>query len=196
MYVITGIRISAILARQPMSPGNIIASMPPSTKPAGQPACRRLSQVVLSWRNSRAISGLMPASTAPLPSDSTKRAPVQRPVAVGLQDEDETDEMAGRGEPQRGLEADAVDDQREQHDADGERPQADARELALLRLADNPNSMPHASIENARRMKQKDVATSAAKHTANIFLASADTGTAPVIVASVLIDLNPLKIIS
>src|SRR6185436_10100827 len=50
------------------------------------------------------------------------------------------------------------------------------------------NSWPHAPIENARRMKQNDVATSAAKHTAKVFLASADAGTAPVIVASVFMD--------
>src|SRR6185312_2283612 len=51
------------------------------------------------------------------------------------------------------------------------------------------NSLPHAPIENARRMKQNDVATSAAKHTAKVFLASADTGIAPaVIAASVLMD--------
>src|SRR5688572_22471242 len=49
------------------------------------------------------------------------------------------------------------------------------------------NSTPQAPMEKARRMKQNDVATSAAKHTAKVFLASADTGAAPVIVASVLI---------
>src|SRR3954471_17894986 len=54
-------------------------------------------------------------------------------------------------------------------------------------VSDSPNSTPHASIENARRMKQNDVATSAAKHTAKVFRASADSGSAPVIVASVLI---------
>jgi hypothetical protein len=36
-------------------------------------------------------------------------------------------------------------------------------------------------------MKQKDVATSAAKHTAKVFLASADAGVTPVMAASVLI---------
>jgi hypothetical protein len=40
-------------------------------------------------------------------------------------------------------------------------------------------------------MKQKDVATSAAKHTAKVFLASADTGMEPVIAASVLIVSSP-----
>src|SRR4051812_31210398 len=50
------------------------------------------------------------------------------------------------------------------------------------------NSWPHAPIENARRMKQNDVATSAAKHTVNVFLASAETGIAPAIVASVVIS--------
>ena len=54
------------------------------------------------------------------------------------------------------------------------------------------NSLPQAPIENARRMKQNDVATSAAKHTAKVFLASADTGMAPaVIAASVLIVSTP-----
>src|SRR5882672_5022670 len=55
----------------------------------------------------------------------------------------------------------------------------------------NPNSTPHASIENARRMKQKDVATNAAKHTAKVFLASADATMPPVIVASVLMLPTP-----
>ena len=56
-------------------------------------------------------------------------------------------------------------------------------------VSDSPNSIPHASMENARRMKQNDVATSAAKHTAKVFLASADTGIAPaVIAASVLMS--------
>src|SRR5690242_265201 len=58
-------------------------------------------------------------------------------------------------------------------------------------VSDNPNSTPHASIENARRMKQKDVATSAAKHTAKVFLASADAVIPPVIVASVLMLPTP-----
>src|SRR6187551_152784 len=56
------------------------------------------------------------------------------------------------------------------------------------------NSLPHAPIENARRMKQNDVATSAAKHTAKVFLASADTGAAPALMAaSVLIVSTPSK---
>src|SRR5215471_14863825 len=53
------------------------------------------------------------------------------------------------------------------------------------------NSLPHAPIENARRMKQNDVATSAAKHTVKVFLASAEAGIAPVIAASVLISKPP-----
>ena len=60
-------------------------------------------------------------------------------------------------------------------------------------VSESPNSMPHASIENARRMKQNDVATSAAKHTAKVFLASADSGSTPVIVASVLMSQPPKK---
>src|SRR5688572_16572086 len=60
-------------------------------------------------------------------------------------------------------------------------------------VSESPNSIPHASIENARRMKQNDVATSAAKHTAKVFLASADSGSTPVIVASVLISQPPKK---
>ena len=44
------------------------------------------------------------------------------------------DQMTGRGEPQRHLESDAIDDERQQHDADRERPEADSRELALLGL--------------------------------------------------------------
>jgi hypothetical protein len=40
-------------------------------------------------------------------------------------------------------------------------------------------------------MKQKDVATSAAKHTAKVFLASADDRHAPVIAASVLMLSTP-----
>jgi hypothetical protein len=53
------------------------------------------------------------------------------------------------------------------------------------------NSWPHAPMENARRMKQNDVATSAAKHTAKVFLASADAGAPAIVAASVLIALNP-----
>ena len=59
-------------------------------------------------------------------------------------------EVAGRGEPQRRLEADPVDDQREQHDADGERPQAHARELAHLRLAEIELLAPRADRERAQ----------------------------------------------
>src|SRR5688572_10014831 len=62
-------------------------------------------------------------------------------------------------------------------------------------VSESANSTPHASIENARRMKQNDVATSAAKHTAKVFLASADAGTVPVIVASVLMDLFPPEVL-
>ena len=62
-------------------------------------------------------------------------------------------------------------------------------------VSDSANSTPHASIENARRMKQKDVATNAAKHTANVFLASAEAGIAPVIVASVLMLPTPSNFI-
>src|SRR6187399_1747757 len=53
------------------------------------------------------------------------------------------------------------------------------------------NSLPQAPIENARRMKQNDVATSAAKHTVKVFLASADAPTVPVIAASVLMLPTP-----
>jgi hypothetical protein len=45
-------------------------------------------------------------------------------------------------------------------------------------------------------MKQKDVATSAAKHTAKVFLASADAGITPVIVASVLMLPTPSNVVS
>src|SRR5207342_3063208 len=62
-------------------------------------------------------------------------------------------------------------------------------------VSERPNSTPHASIENARRMKQKDVATNAAKHTAKVFLASADAVMAPVIVASVLMLPTPSKLL-
>src|SRR5688572_32553645 len=55
--------------------------------------------------------------------------------------------------------------------ANGQRPTPASSPFCV---SDNPNSTPHASIENARRMKQKDVATSAAKHTAKVFLASAE----------------------
>jgi len=40
-------------------------------------------------------------------------------------------------------------------------------------------------------MKQNDVATSAAKHTAKPAFASVETGTAPVIVAAALILISP-----
>ena len=44
--------------------------------------------------------------------------------------------MTGRGEPQRHLEADAIDDERQQHDADGEGPEADPRQFTFLGLAE------------------------------------------------------------
>src|SRR3954451_4254909 len=55
-----------------------------------------------------------------------------------------------------------------------------------------PNSRPHASMENARRMKQNEVAVSAAEHTAKVVLASLETGIAPLTVAAaVLMILSP-----
>src|SRR5690349_19502604 len=46
-------------------------------------------------------------------------------------------------------------------------------------------------MEKARRIKQKDVATSAAKHTAKVFLASADAGEPAIVAASVLMLPTP-----
>lgn len=53
------------------------ARMPPSTRPPGQPACSALSQRVLSRLNMVVTTGLITASTVPLPS-ATMKVPTYR----------------------------------------------------------------------------------------------------------------------
>ncbi len=58
-------------------------------------------------------------------------------------------------------------------------------------VANDEKAVETLDIEYQVAVKQNDVATSAAKHTAKVFLASADAGTTPVIAASVLIISTP-----
>ena len=61
--------------------------------------------------------------------------PVQIPVALGPHGHDDGHEVAQEGEDHGLAVAHLVDHQAEQHDRDGEGPQAGAEDLALLRLA-------------------------------------------------------------
>ena len=60
----TTIRQSPVAATSPRA----IVMMPPKTSPPGQPACRMFSHFVFSLLNIVATTGLMNASTVPLPS--------------------------------------------------------------------------------------------------------------------------------
>ena len=78
-YASVGSRMRATFQRQSAgesptpSRASIESTMiPPSTSPPGQPACRMLSHFVFSRGNSVATTGLMTASTAPLPSATMK----------------------------------------------------------------------------------------------------------------------------
>ncbi len=50
------------------------AITPPRTNPPGHPACRRFSHLVFSRANMVATTGLVTASTVPLPSATMKVA--------------------------------------------------------------------------------------------------------------------------
>ena len=58
---------------------NTSATNAPSTRPAGQPACRMFSQCVLFFGNSEAVSGLMTASQVPLANEKDN-APIEETV--------------------------------------------------------------------------------------------------------------------
>ncbi len=75
-----------------MPAGNIMARMPPSTKPAGQPGMQAVQPgglVVAEFARDQRIDARLHRAVA---ERQHERAPVQRPVAIGLQDEDEAEQ--------------------------------------------------------------------------------------------------------
>ena len=91
------------------------------------------SHLVLSWRYAVAISGFDRSFDCAVAEREYERADVQRPVAARGHDDCGACQVTRDCEPQRDAKADAIDEQTQQHDADRERPQADAEQLTFLR---------------------------------------------------------------
>ncbi len=118
-----------------------IVMIPAMTSPPGQPAWRMFNHFVLSLSNRVATTGLMKASTVPLPR--ARMSPPQKIMALAIPGFDSAIirpempitaqiSLAGEREHHRKLVTDLVDDQAEQNDADGEWPDLNAFESTHL----------------------------------------------------------------
>ena len=71
-----------------------------------------------------------------------KDTPVERFGSLGDQGQYQRTDVAGHGDHRRSLVADLVDDQTENDDADGKRPETDSQDSALVRFAETKVALP------------------------------------------------------
>ncbi len=69
---------------------------------------------------------------------------------MGREQHPQAQDVAGEGQPEGRPEADAIDEQTEQHDRNREGPQADTEQLAFLRFGEHELDAPGIDHERAQ----------------------------------------------